>query len=231
MVDQIISEIPDAAVMYLINALTFEAQWKTIYRNDQIGDANFIKEDGTIQNISWMYSTESWFLSDENASGLIKYYADGKYAFAALVPDEGIRMADYVASLTGERLHSILSGAEQAQVIAAIPKFFCQYDTELTDALKGMGMTDRFDPAQADLTPGIGTSQTGPLYVNQVLHKTFLTVDEAGTKAGAATAVAVSDRGTMPDYRAYLNRPFDYMLIDCQANVPIFIGALMDADT
>ena len=64
-----------------------------------------------------MYSEESYFLSDGEARGFLKYYEGRDYAFAALLPPEGMSLADYVASLEGGRLAQVLSGAREEAVI------------------------------------------------------------------------------------------------------------------
>ena len=69
------------------------------------------------------------------------------------------------------------------------------------------------------------------LYIDRVFHKTFIQVDERGTKAGAVTAVARTDSGApMKFENVYLDRPFVYMLIDCESNIPLFIGTLADIE-
>ena len=94
-----------------------------------------------------------------------------------------------------------------------------------------MGMTNAFDPGLADFS-GLGTSTDGNIYINRVLHKTYIAVDEQGTKAGAATAVELMTEAAMIDSAerktVYLNRPFIYMLIDSEAKLPVFMGTVMD---
>lgn len=122
----------------------------------------------------------------------------------------------------------MLSNAKGIEVNAAIPKFEVEYEVGMNKILKVMGMTDAFDSKASDLS-GIGSSTRGNLYISRVLHKTFIAVDEKGTKAGAATAVEVSDESAaMEVQQVYLDRPFVYMLIDCEANLPFFIGTAMD---
>ena len=95
-----------------------------------------------------------------------------------------------------------------------------------------MGMPIAFDGRTADFT-GLGTSTAGNIFISRVLHKTYISVSEQGTKAGAATAVEMVDECAM-EYvepkRVILDRPFVYMLIDCETNLPFFIGALADID-
>ena len=89
-------------------------------------------------------------------------------------------------------------------------------------------MQDAFDSAKADFS-GIGRSLDGNIFISRVLHKTYIAVDEKGTKAGAATAVEMRAEGAMPqeDVRTvYLNRPFVYMILDCEHNLPLFLGVV-----
>ncbi len=230
MIENILDKIPEVAVMYLVNALAFDAEWEHIYKESQVRDGTFTTEAGDVRNVEMMYGTEDRYLEDGSATGFIKYYADRKYAFAALLPNEGVSVADYVASLTGEGLMGTLDNAQDVEVKTAIPKFEFEYSVEMSDILQSMGMADAFDVGAADFT-GLGRSADGNIFISRVLHKTYIAVDEKGTKAGAATAVAMGAGAAAPveePKTVYLDRPFVYMLIDCETHLPIFIGATMD---
>ena len=70
-------------------------------------------------------------------------------------------------------------------------------------------------------------STKGNIYISRVLHKAFIAVDEQGTKAGAATAVMLEAGGAIMDLKeVYLDRPFVYMIVDCETGVPVFMGVL-----
>ena len=227
-IERIVDEIPAAAVLYLVNALSFDGTWEQIYREDQVDESVFITESGEERPVELMYSTEFTYLEDEQARGFVKYYEGRDYAFAALLPEEGVSLAEYVSGLTGERLSRMLGAVrEDVPVFAAIPRFTTEYTGELDQALTDMGMGDLFDPSKADLS-AMGTCSAGPLYVSRVLHKTYLAVDEQGTQAGAATAVEVEAGAAMQYETVTLNRPFLYMILDTKTNVPIFIGAMAD---
>lgn len=229
MIENILDEIPDLAIMYLINALVFDAEWENIYTDDQIQNGIFTLESGEIRDAEMMYGSENQYLDDGNATGFVKYYADRKYAFAALLPDESISVADYIASLTENDLMNTLSNVQNVEVKTAIPKFESEYEVDMAEILNSMGMTDAFDPESADFT-GLGQSTTGNIYISRVLHKTYIAVDEKGTKAGAATVVEMSTESAQQTEikTVYLDRPFVYMLIDCETNLPLFIGTMMD---
>ena len=108
----------------------------------------------------------------------------------------------------------------------AIPKFTAETTTELNDALTAMGMADAFDASRADFS-NLGTSSDGPLYISRILHRTHLTLDERGTRAGAATAVQMDGSDFEPT-SVYLTRPFLYVLMDCEAGLPLFIGTVRE---
>ncbi|NLV87156.1 MAG: serine protease inhibitor [Clostridiales bacterium] len=227
MVEKIIDEIPRDALMYLINALVFDGEWENIYNESQVTDGEFNSFSGEKQKAKMMYADEDTYLEGDSVTGFLKYYADRKYAFAALLPDEGISIDEYIASLTGEKLMSLMDKAQDVKVKTAIPKFENEFSMEMSEVLMTMGMTDAFDSSAADFS-SLSNLQKGEIFISKILHKTRITVDERGTKAGAATAVLVS-RTSMPldePKTVYLDRPFVYMLIDCETKLPLFIGSL-----
>lgn len=224
MIPEILQEISPDTVMYLINALAFDAQWKVVYEEHQVRPGTFTNEDGSETEAEFMYSSEHAYIRDEKASGFVKYYCGSDYAFVALLPDEGVTVSEYVDSLTGERLQVLLADPEYAEVNAGLPKFETEYTIELSETLRNMGMPNAFDSRCADFS-GIDNS----LYISMVLHKTYISVAEQGTRAGAATIVGM-DNGCIiqPDpIEINLNRPFVYLLIDCETNIPFFMGTMM----
>lgn len=229
MIKNVLDEIPADAVMYLINALTFEAEWAEKYDSTQIWqDATFTTSLGNEQKVDMMQSQEGWYLSDEKATGFLKYYKGQKYAFVALLPEEGLSVDDYVRGLSGYELQQILANKKQAVVMVDLPQFAYEYDVEMSQMLQEMGMTDAFDGAKADFT-NMATSTDGNVFMSRVIHKTFIEVSPVGTKAGAATVVEMECESVpMIDkfQTVSLDRPFLYMIIDCENNQPIFMGAV-----
>ena len=141
-----------------------------------------------------------------------------------------MRVADYLKTLEGDTLNNTLSSPQNLSVYAGLPKFETEFDVEMSDILKAMGMTDAFDPDVADFS-GISTEKGENIFISRVLHKTFISVAEEGTKAGAVTAVEMEDESAPHiDKTIILDRPFVYMLIDCETNIPFFMGTLMSID-
>ena len=227
-IPKIIDKIPNNAVMYLVNALAFEAQWQDEYREQQVRDGVFQLENGESRNAEFMHSTEGQYLEGEDCTGFIKYYKDYKYAFAALLPDEDLKIKDFVSGLDSEKISGILKNPKDCEVRAALPKFDTEFSAELSKSLKAVGIKRAFDEDRAQFE-SLGTSSAGNIYMDKVFHKTYISVAEKGTKAGAATAVQMADKAAMPleePKTVRLDRPFLYMIIDTQTKTPIFIGTL-----
>lgn len=228
MIDQIVDQIDLSTMMYLINAIVFDAEWETIYHKNDVYSGNFTTYSGKTNSVEMMRSDESKYIRDENATGFVKNYKNGKYSFAALLPNENISIGDYIASLSGADLLSMLSRAEPAAVAAHLPKFTYDSSLFLNGALKAMGMPAAFSGDTADFTR-LGNSSAGNLYIGDVLHKTFISVNERGTKAGAVTKVEIKAESAMPSgYVVKLDRPFVYAIIDNSTNLPVFLGAVSD---
>ena len=227
MIEKIIDDLDPDAVMYLINTVLFDAEWKNIYKKDEIRDGTFTALDSTKRTVSMMYSKEHSYLDDGKATGFIKPYKNG-YSFVALLPNGDISLSDYVASMTGKSFVDTIKNAKDIPVETAIPKFSYNYDIEMSGALKALGMTLPFDSTKADFS-ALGSSDSGNIFISRVLHKAYIAVDEKGTKAGAATAADIkvtSDIGGL--YSVTLDRPFVYAVIDDAYGLPVFIGAVTD---
>ena len=93
-------------------------------------------------------------------------------------------------------------------------------------------MTDAFDPARADFSGMAEIADGDNICISRVLHKTYIAVDESGTKAGAATVVEMTESAVFEPEQpkeVILDRPFVYLLIDCEnGNAPVFIGTVED---
>ena len=228
MIEKVLDGIPRDAVMYLVNALAFDARWETPYAEDGIRTGDFLSGDGARQTGEFLFSRENMYLQDEGCTGFLKYYEGHRYAFAALLPEEGTTLDSFISGLDGKRLRRLLAEAAHTKVDTKTPKLELEYAAQLQGVLADMGITDAFDENLADFS-SMGHCKSGDnLFISRVLHKTYLKLDEAGTKAGAVTAVemmkttAVMEPRPIP--KVYLDRPFVYLILDCETNLPVFLG-------
>lgn len=231
MIDEILTEIEDSAVMYLINALVFDAEWEEVYNEVSVREGIFNDINGEKQAVKMMYSTEYRYIDTGKATGFVKNYKDAKYSFIALLPNEDVDINEYVESLDGDDFMLAVSNTESAIVSAKLPKFSFEYTKKMNEVLSSLGMPTAFDANLADFSK-LGKSANGNLFIGNVLHKTYIAVDELGTKAGAVTKVDVNvtSAPNMEIKRVTLDRPFIYSIIDNRTNLPIFIGTVMDIE-
>jgi serine protease inhibitor len=222
MIPKIIEKADRYAVMMLVNAIAFDAKWETPYKRSDIEKLEFTSYSGSKKKTDFMCSTENVYLKDGGAVGFMKPYKNGRFAFAALLPDENTGIDDYVASLSGDKLMKIFSSAKRGnEVNVKMPKFRAEYSAQLIDTLKKMGVKDAFDSKTADFSSLI---ENRDAYIATVVHKTFIEVDENGTRAAASTLVGADTMSLMEPYSVCLDRPFVYMIVDTETNLPLFIG-------
>lgn len=216
--------------LLLINALCFTAQWARPFMSHTYPHP-FIRADGTAVTADFMQSKcEHQLLSHGGALGFVKPYAGGDFRFAAILPPEGVSAEDYLANLDGTTLHHMLrSPAECSSLHVRMPTFRADYDIVLNEALKALGLTRIFSPADAQLDR-MGEAD-GCLSVDAVLQKTHIEVNTAGTRAAAVTAVTVMTTALLPpeEYRELIfDRPFLYAILHTDTCTPIFMGIMGD---
>jgi serpin B len=140
-----------------------------------------------------------------------------------LVPDEG-RFEAIEKSLTPERLGEALGALSETYIALSMPRWaFDSPSISLADMLEEMGMTDAFAPGQADFS---GMDGTRDLYISKVFHQAFVSVNEAGTEAAAATAVVVNRLSGPREFT--IDRPFIYLIRDIETDTVLFLGRVTD---
>ncbi len=138
MIDSILSEIPDDVIMYLINALVFDAEWEEKYEKGDIKDVTFTNYDKTETSVEMLFSEESVYLYSDGIKDFAKNYSGGKYSFVALLPNEVMDIYEYASSLTGEEWLSFWNSKEIATVQVRIPEFTYTSQMKLNDVLTAM---------------------------------------------------------------------------------------------
>ena len=227
LIKDMLEDMDENAIMYLINALGFEGEWGESYDDWSLEEnATFHGENGDSQ-VTLMHSDEWGYLTDELATGFIKHYAGWDYAFVGLLPNEGVSVDEYVASLTGEGLYNMLTNMSDEKVITALPKFESKSALSLVEVFKALGINDAFELEKADFTK-LGTYKDRNIRIGNILHNTYIDVNQSGTKAGAATVIEMVAEGIFfeeePPKKVILDRPFVYIIIDTNQNIPLFIG-------
>ena len=227
LIPHMVDSIDPSAVAMLINALYLKAAWAEPFNTDNTHTGVFIKPDGTQVDAWYMNSgmeTRKYIQTDD-AQGIVIPYQDGRLGFMAVMPTSGD-----LTLAPGTLSRWLAAAADHDNVILSIPKFHAEFGTtDLGDALKTLGLGVAFSPGTADFT-GMGTSDAGPLYIGQVLHKVVMDVGEKGTEAAAATVVEMLAGGAPPTDQVWLSfdHPYIYAVMDLTTGVPLFLGAVTD---
>ncbi len=232
-IDNLIENAPSPeAVMYLINALTFDAEWEFEYYESQVFENIFTNSKGEEKTTEYMFDTLFSYIELPNATGFPKGYADDSYSFVALLPNEGVELGEFINSLDSEAITEAINNQQEVETRTTIPKFSMEYSTELSSVLTALGMKDAFNDKIADFNL-LGQAEEN-IYISEVLHKTMIEVNEKGTKAGAvaeaAMAASEAEEEKVEPKEVFLNRPFFYMIVDNNLGVPIFMGTLNDVE-
>lgn len=222
-IKDILKEFDPAAVIFLINAIYFEAKWKEQYTKESVYNTTFHSDSGDVIT-SFMRAGENYYIKDDNAIGFSKPYEGNEFSFVALMPDEGTTVNEYLSQLTEKKLLNLIKNRQQKSGLVSLPKFKTEFDASLVEPLKQLGMKSAFDNADFK---DMATSIRGNIFIGDVKHKTFIEVNEAGTKAAAVTLVQMNDK-CAPEYTFDItfDRPFIYMIVDEKTSLPLFIGII-----
>ena len=111
--------------------ICFETDWYIPYRSFDLKPDHFTSAEGKKQSITMMVQNTHSYLKDEHAVGFMKAYKSKKFAFAALLPEEGMTPEEYLLGLTPERLFQMLSEPvrSESEVVTGLPKFKYELDT------------------------------------------------------------------------------------------------------
>ena len=230
MLDEPLSE---DARLALLDAVYFKGDWLISFEAMDTAPRPFTREDGTEEQVETMSmgETDQRYLHSSLGEGVLLPYQGGEFAYVAILPNEGTEVRELYRQLTPEALAELLESESRELCNLRLPKYEVSFDQVLNDSLQAMGLVRAFDGYLADLS-GLGKTEQGdPLYISLVRQKAVFRVDEKGTEAAAVTMVVVKNCAAIAGPRPrelYFDRPFVYMILDLESQVPLFVG-IMDA--
>lgn len=227
-IEQIVTPpISPDLVMFLINAIYFKGDWTRPFDKERTRPAPFTLTDGRQKQVDMMFYPEPdsvFVYSDGSVTVLDLPYGGRAYSMTIALPAEGTAVGSVVASLTAEAWRQWTSGLRVERAIVSMPKFTLEYELELSDALKALGMGVAFDPSAADFTRIYSGAER--VYISRVKHKTFVDVNEEGTEAAAATSVEVGVTSLPP--MIAVDRPFLFAIREKFSGTILFLGVVED---
>ncbi len=227
--DRIQDLIPPGGVseltrLVLANAIYFKASWMHQFSEMNTQPGPFTILDGTQVQVPMMRLLDPKRFAYADGDGFqavqLPYVGD-EVGMLIVLPDEGTFGA-FEDGLDGAALDQIVDQLDGRMVQLSMPKFEFESEFGLAEALSALGMTDAFSPGAADFS---GIDGGRELYVSDVFHKAFVSVDEEGTEAAAATAVIVGVTSIqLPDVTLNIDRPFLFFIRDLETGTVLFTG-------
>jgi serpin B len=223
--------IPEGSItpltrLVLTNAIYFNAAWQYPFTKSATANGPFHIIEGTDISVPMMRVTENFGYAKSGNTLAVELPYDSSELSMVILTNTAGKFSDFENTLTLPTVKAILDDLRYARVALTMPKFEFESQFGLKDALRSMGMVVPFDPMSANFT---GIATTEGLQIDDVIHKAFVSVDEEGTEAAAATAVIVGTT-SMPAEPVVvtLDQPFVFLIRDIQTGAILFIGRIMN---
>ena len=222
--------IPPGAIdaltrLVLTNAIYFNAAWEYPFDEAMTADGPFYLLDGAQVTMPMMRQTESFgYTEGEGYQAVELRYDGGELSMVILLPESG-KFEASEEGLAAQQVTDIVSDLQPIEVALTMPQFEFDSEFSLKDTLAEMGMPVAFSSG-ADFS---GVTGNRDLFITDVVHKAFVSVDEAGTEAAAATAVIVG-LTSLPDppVEVTMDRPFIFLIRDVETGAILFVGRVLN---
>jgi serpin B len=215
----------DAATrLVLTNAIYFNAAWMYPFDEENTVNGDFNLLNGETIVVPMMNQSELFnYMRGEKYQAVELPYDGNELSMLLIMPDEG-SFSSFEQSLDNELVDDIINQLEIKQVVLSMPKFEFRTELDLKQILPAMGMPTAFS-GMADFS---GMTGSRDLYIAEVLHEAFVSVDEAGTEAAAATAVIMNLTSAGETVTMSLDHPFIFLIRDIQTGSVLFIGKVLN---
>jgi len=217
--------IDDLTRLVLTNAIYFNAAWLNPFQESATEDGPFHTLDGREVQVPMMRQMASvGYAKGEGYQAVELPYDGQELSMMILLADAG-EFEAFEGRLNADFFSSIAGDLTSRQVSLTMPKFKYESMFSLRNTLTELGMPRAF----SDTADFSGMNGEGGLYIQDVLHKAFVSVDEKGTEAAAATAVVVGTTSApSPDVELTIDRPFVFLIRDVQTGAVLFAGRVLD---
>lgn len=225
-IDKIIDQVNPEDIMYLLNAIYFNGEWQYRFDPKETTDMDFTKEDQSVIQAPMMSIENQFkFYTHSSFQMLEMPYGRGKYSMLVFLPASGKTTNDVISILNAENIEDWVEKSTEQKKKVFLPKFEFKFDDSLVDELNALGMIDAFDATKANLT---GISEAAQLVISDVMHKSYIKVDERGTEAAAVTGIVVGTTAIGPDNNFTANHPFVFAIREKDTKAILFIGKVLD---
>jgi serpin B len=227
LIPEIIDQTRADDILVVTNAIAMKAKWLQEFEKSDTHDAPFETSSGGHITVSMMSHDGTYAYADENGWQVARLpYRGDRFAMYVLLPHKGVALHDALKTFDGAAFDRAIAGLHQQEIIFAMPRYTATYKAELNRPLVQLGMGDAFEAGTADFSNLIPPPQAA--YISVVLHRAFVKVDEEGTEAAAATAVAIRTLAVRmpPETKMIVDRPFLMAIRDDKTKQILFLGAI-----
>ncbi|MFO7639653.1 MAG: serpin family protein [bacterium] len=227
-IPDIISRLNPDDVLVLLNAVYFKGAWTEAFEPGLTSEREFTSAAGATQRGPMMAKNGEFQYREADGFQAVRLpYGGGDIAMYVLLP--GDDLAGLAGRLEPGEIERWAVEMRTMKGELVLPRFKLEYAQKLNEVLKRVGMEVAFDPARADFSGMVEPGANLALFISEVMHKSFVEVNEEGTEAAAATSVTVT-LTAMPvqeeRFRMVCDRPFIYLIRDDRTGALLFLGAL-----
>ena len=211
---KVLNYLNPQTIMILINAVYFKGEWLFQFETEMTRNLSFFNKGSEEVKVETMTQFESFrYYEDKKVQAIELQFKKDYMSAIIILPAEGTDINKYINTLSNsnEEYSKIINGLDYAKVHLQLPKFELTFSDELNQILIDLGMYNAFSSKDADFS---GLKEEGGLYISQVIHKTYLKVNEAGTEAAAVTIISMDGASLVEEkiYDMKVNRPFLFLL-------------------
>ena len=231
-IEEIVDKIEPLDIAFLINAIYFNANWSTPFEEGYTSKKDFTLLDGSKVKADLMSKTAHLLYQENNEFQAVElpYGEDERYVMRVYLPKEDVKFEKFVNSIDKEILQQWGENFSSMKGVLELPKFKTEYSSSMKDILISMGIKEAFNSNSADFSKMV-TVEGQNVYISEVMHKTYIDVNEKGTEAAAATSIEMSATSApQPEemFEMIVDRPFVFTIDDKESGEILFIGAIIN---
>jgi len=231
-IEEIVDEIKPLDIAFLINAIYFNANWSTPFEQGLTSKKDFTLLDGSKVKADLMSKTAHLLYQENNEFQAVElpYGENERYVMRVYLPKEDVKFDKFVKGIDKESLQQWGGDFGSMKGVLELPKFKTEYSNSMKDILISMGIKEAFNSNSADFSKMV-TVEGQNVYISEVMHKTYIDVNEKGTEAAAATSIEMSATSApQPEemFEMIVDRPFVFTIDDKESGETLFIGAIIN---
>jgi len=229
-IDSILAELQPLAALVAVNAIYFKGKWTSPFESGLTRVEPFYLRRGPALHLRFMRQSGTYdYLENPKFQAVrLPYGGEERVATYIFLPPQNVAFASFQEMLTSAAWDEWMRSFRQMKGVVALPRFRAEYKCELNPAFRALGMAQALDPDRARFDKI--ASPPPALWIDQVVHRALVEMNEEGTEAAAATAVAMCAASAIGKPEKFfvmiVNRPFFFVIRDDPSDTILFMGCI-----